>query len=132
MFDKKMTKLLMIASTLFLGLMGLGVSFIPQEILTYFDVPASGPVVLLVEMLGALYMGFALLNWMARANLIGGIYSRPVAAGNFIYFMMASIILVKEALTTSSTAAVVSLALVNVVFAVSFGYLLFGDGPACQ
>ena len=37
----------------------------------------------------ALYLGFASLNWMAKDNLIGGIYSPPVAIGIFFAISMA-------------------------------------------
>jgi len=132
MFDKEKTKLLMIASALFMGILGVAISFFPQEILGYFNVPSQGVAVVVMKLLGGLYLAFAFLNWMARANLIGGIYSRPVAAGNFLNFMVASITLLKESMSTPFAATVWSLALINVLFAVIFGYLLFGDGPACK
>jgi hypothetical protein len=75
-------KMLMSVSALFMTILGLGASFLPQEILAHYGSPTEGPGVLIIQIAGALYMGFAILNWMARANLIGGIYSRPVAFGS--------------------------------------------------
>lgn len=131
MIDKQKTKLLMIMSALFLGIMGLGISFFPQEILALFETPTEGIAVILVKILGSFYLGFAFLNWMGRGNIIGAIYSRPVAVGNFIHFMMGAIIFLKEVVNTSYTGIFLSFAFINVAFAISFGYLLFSGGKSC-
>ena len=87
------TKLLMRVSAIYLALLGAAASFLPQEVLTYSGVQSGqGAVaVLLIQVAGALYLGFAGLNWTAQANLIGGIYSKPVALANFTHFTVASI-----------------------------------------
>jgi hypothetical protein len=73
-------------SSFFLVILGLAASFIPQEILAHYGARSSGLGVLLMQVVGALYLGFAVVNWMARDVLIGGIYARPVALGNFLHF----------------------------------------------
>lgn len=119
--------MLMSASALFLGTMALATSFLPQELLAYFGGPASKVSVLAVKLLGGGYVGFAALNWMARGNLIGGIYSRPVAVGNFAQFFIGAVVLGKL-LFNAYDGVLLVLALVYVAFAVSFGYLLFAGG----
>lgn len=52
--------------------------------------------VLIMQVTGALYFGFAMLNWMAKSILIGGIYARPVSIGNFCHFGIAALALVKS------------------------------------
>lgn len=131
MIDKKKTKLLMIASALFLGVIGLAISFFPQEILKYFNTSVEGIATVIMEISGGFYVAFGFLNWMARANIIGAIYSRPVAAGNFIHFFVGAIVLLKETVSTPYTGIILSLALVNVVFAAGFGYILFSGGKSC-
>lgn len=138
MFNKRNTTILMTASAIVMGIMGAGATFLPQEILSYFDITASGISVVLVKIVGGLYVGLAALNWMARRNLIGGIYSRPVAVGNFAHFFMVTIVLFKHVLDTSHTAVISTLAITNAVFAISFTYILFGggsndeDGASCS
>ncbi|NGP88823.1 hypothetical protein [Fodinibius halophilus] len=132
MIDKKKTKALMVASAVLLGLLGVGASFLPQELLSYFDVTVKGNSVLLVKVLGGLYVGYALLNWMARSNIIGAIYSRPVAIGNFAHFLMAGIAMIKYLINSSAATPLVVLALLNSLFAVWFGYLLFASGKSCS
>ncbi len=62
---------------------------------------------------------------MARGNLVGGIYSRPVALGNFSHFAVAGVVLVKSMMAGQTSAALVASALVYSVFAVWFGIVLF-------
>src|SRR5215217_4003335 len=91
------TKLLMIASALVLGLAGLAGSFAPDELLVAWGAPATAQTTILVQILGALYFGFALLNWSAKGVMIGGIYARPVSLGNFLHFTMGTLALAKQA-----------------------------------
>ena len=79
---------------------------------------------LFVQMAGALYLGFAILNWTARGILIGGIYARPVALGNFLHFAMVSVMLIKAAIVHGVMQLAIS-ATVFSVFAIWFGLVLF-------
>lgn len=119
------TKILMIASAAVLGVIGLAATFLPQEILQSAGAEGSGLDVLIVQMAGAAYLGFAMLNWMARAFVIGGIYSRPVAMGNFLHFTVVALAVVKVALGGSRSIEIMIGAVVYVVFAAAFGVLLF-------
>jgi hypothetical protein len=123
------TRLLMRASAGFMGGLGLAAIFMPQEIATYMSAGSSGLQVLLVQIVGALYFGFAILNWMAQGNLIGGIYSRPVTIGNLTHFVVATLALLKGALSGIYPAPVIAAVAVYGLFAVLFGCVAFG-GPA--
>ena len=87
------TRLLMRGSAVFLGVLGLSATFLPLEILAHAGVTPGGVNVVLVQVAGGLYLGFAFLNWMAQGNAIGGIYSRPVAIGNLSHFMIGGLAL---------------------------------------
>ena len=89
------TKLLMASSAIFLALMGLCLTFLATEIADYFLVTSATTLLLLVQVLGALYFGFAMLNWMAKESVIGGIYNRPIAIANFTHFLMGGLALLK-------------------------------------
>jgi hypothetical protein len=119
------TKLLMTASALVLGLAGLAASFAPAELLTAWGAPATEQTALLVQLLGALYFSFALLNWTARGAIIGGIYARPVSIGNFLHFTMGALAIAKHDLSQHGLPAVMAL-VVYATFAVLFGALVFG------
>ena len=73
------TKLIMVASSVFLGLVGLAASFAPEELLRALGAPAGDPVPLLVQLLGATYLAFAITNWTAKANIISA-QQAPAAA----------------------------------------------------
>ncbi len=119
------TKLLMSGSAVFMALLGIAASFFPQEILAYLGSPPEGREVIVVEIAGALYLGFATLNWMARGNLIGGVYSRPVALGNFLHFFVVAAVLIRAAVAAARTPDVVIGAVVYALFALGFGLVLF-------
>lgn len=118
------TRILMMASAALLALLGLAMSFMPQEVLGLHGTIPDNATVLLVQMAGALYLGFAMLNWMARGVLIGGIYARPLAAGNFLHFIMVAITLVKAAIAFGAVPLMLSAAVFS-AFAIGFGLVLF-------
>ena len=119
------TKALMSLSAILMAVLGIGASFLPQEILSYSGADPRGLGVLLVQVVGALDLGFAMLNWMARANLIGGVYSRPVAMGNFMHFAVVAVALLKALLGGASAAILLVGAVIYSIFAVWFGLVVF-------
>lgn len=119
------TKVLMGASALFMLLLGAGATFLPQEILVHQGADAAGIPVLAVQAAGALYLGFAMLNWGARGNVIGGIYSRPVAAGNFMHFTVLAVALLKELMQGRTSPVLLAVTVTYVLFALGFGFVLF-------
>ena len=93
------TKILMMLSAVFLALLGLLTSYWPDKVLETHGTVPDNTTLLLLQMMGALYLGFAILNWTARGVLIGGIYARPLALGNFLHFAMVGVMLAKAAIT---------------------------------
>jgi hypothetical protein len=119
------TKSLMSLSALFMAALGVVASFMPQELATHFGSPLDSHVVLVMQIGGALYLGFAILNWMARSILIGGIYSRPVAIGNFLHFSVVAIILLKALARGFRATEIIAGALLYFFFGLWFGLVLF-------
>ena len=103
---------------------GLTLSFLPQELLQLTGSPSGLPLVLLAQACGALLLAFAMLNWMARANLIGGIYSRPVAVANFLHFGVVATALAKATLALGGP-ALWAVTAVYAGFAAAFGTVVF-------
>ena len=119
------TKSLMGMSALFMAALGIAASFLPREIASYLGVRPEAYAVLIIQVAGALYLGFAMLNWMAKAVLIGGIYSRPVALGNFLHFAVVAIILAKALAGGLRTKEIAIGAAIYSPFALWFGLVLF-------
>jgi hypothetical protein len=86
------------ASAAFMGLAGFTGSFLPEESLELLGTEPDTPTIILVQVTAALYMGFAILNWMARGSVLGGIYGRPVMMGNFLHFAVVAALLIKASL----------------------------------
>lgn len=117
------TKLLMSASAVVMGITGITLSFFPQEFVTLFKMADTNIIVL--QLLGGLYFGFAMLNWAAKANLTGGIYSRPVAIGNLTHFVIGGLTLLKFATRNIITTYIWIAVILYLVFAILFGFVLF-------
>lgn len=123
------TKHLMIASAVVMGMTGIGLSFFPQEISGSLGMEGTPPIIL--QLMGALYFGFAMINWTAKANLIGGIYSRPVAIGNLAHFVIGVLALIKLTLGGAGLHYLWVAALGYSVFAILFSYV-FMTTPALK
>ena len=119
------TKLLMISSALLMGVIGVLLQFIPHEVLNYFGVDAGGVNALVLQITGALYLGFAMMNWMAKTVLIGGIYARPLAIGNFVHLAVGALALLKYAFAAPGLSVIWILAIIYALLAVFFGIVFF-------
>lgn len=120
------TKYLMTASAILLGLPAIVTSFMPDEILKQLGQTPTLMLVIILQLTGALYFGFALMNWMAKSSLIGGIYARPLAMGNFAHFTISAIALIKAVFNGSvSSMYMLILTVLYLLFAIAFGFVLF-------
>jgi len=118
------SRILMIASAGLMAIIGLAASFTPQEVLGLHGTVPDDATVLLVQMAGALYLGFAILNWTARGMLAGGNFARPIGLGNLLHFAMVAITLIKAAIEFRVVPLAISAAVFS-IFAIWFGLVLF-------
>jgi hypothetical protein len=119
------TRFLLVASALVLATLGLAASFVPREILVFLGARPDPLMIVFVQLTGALYLGFAMLNWMGRGSLIGGIYGRPLVFGNFMHFMVAALALLKALLAGPRPPALVVAAALYWVFCLAFCWVSF-------
>lgn len=118
------TKILMTASALFLGIIGIILSFFPQEIAIYLNFDTNPISILFLQILSSLYLGFGILNWMAKSNLIGGIYSRPLAIGNLMHFGVSAIAFIKITFKTQKNFEfILALTIIYLIFTLCFIYV---------
>ena len=108
-----------------MGVAGIVLSFLPHELLNYLS-STKGTILdsLILQILGALYFAFAMVNWTAKANLIGGIYSRPIAVGNLTHFTIGALALIKGYFSNHE-ATILTLSVIYTVFAVLFAIVFF-------
>ena len=117
--------LLMSTAALVLGLLGLASSFAPDLVLGWVGAEPAPALLLMVQILGALYLGFAILNWMARGNALGGIYGRPLVLGNMLHFISGGLAASKAIVQEEALRELWPLVLVYAAFALAFSSLLF-------
>jgi hypothetical protein len=119
------TKLLMTLSAVVMGITGILLSFLPNEVLSYVH-SITGAILdaLILQILGAVYFGFAMMNWTAKANLIGGIYGRPIAIGNLTHFVIGTLALIKGYFA-SFDLIILALSIVYGIFAILFTVVFF-------
>ncbi len=118
------THLLMITSALVMAVIGLTLSFAPEEVFAALGGEAAGPWTIILQVCGALYCGFAMMNWMAKGTVLGGIYGRPIVIGNLVHFTVGGLALLKWISQTTSP-LLIGLAVTYAVFALLFGYVMF-------
>lgn len=126
------TKLLLGASAIVMGATGIAGTFAPHELATILGLTIAQPLPLLVQLAAALLFGFAMVNWMARGGLIGGIYNRPLLVGNVAHFVIGALAAAKAVLAGEHRPAVIGIAVVYAIFAIGFGTLLFRSPVASQ
>lgn len=121
----------MTASSVFLIISGLGFTFLPEEIAQFLNVDTNQIAILLLQILGALYLGFGMLDWMTKNNLIGGIYSRPLVIGNLVHFLVSSFALIRIVGNHSGNEFVILLVITIIysLFTLGFGFV-FNKNPS--
>lgn len=125
----------MSASAVVMATTGIFLTFAPEELQLWMNIPEETHMTIIFQILGALYFAFGMINWMSRGNLIGGIYSRPVAIGNVLHFVVVALALVKSDLWGEGQWYRMIFIGFYVLFAILFGVILFthpikDDSPA--
>ncbi len=124
------TRILMVTSAATMGIAGLVATFAPVEVLNAAAIPVNGPLPVFVQLMGALYIGFAMANWVAKDNAIGGIYSRPLSMANCLHFFAGALALLKYEYAHGFGTPMIAVLIVYALFAIAFSYLLLGMSPA--
>ena len=119
------TSWLMTSSVAVLAVIGIALSYLPRECLTAAGADASPRVVVLAQLTGAMALAWAILDWMARRQRIGGIYNRPLALANWLHFLMGSLALVKMTTPPGFGALEVALVVPYAVLAIWWGVAVF-------
>lgn len=116
------TKVLMTLSSFVMIAAGVALSFLPQEINEILSVQDVGGSPIVLQITGALYFAWGMVNWTAKGNLIGGIYGRPIAIGNLSHFAIGALASIK-AYSSLSSPVLLMVMIVYIIFAIAFGYV---------
>lgn len=120
------TKFVMTLSSILYGVSGVALTFAPDELSTALNLNSDKVSQLLLQIIGGLYFGFCMLNWMTKESLIGGIYNRPVAVANLTHYLIAGLAILKGLTSDNQLPVLFWVAgIIYVVFGLSFGVILF-------
>ena len=127
-FHRKFTKTLMTISAIFLAVNGFGFSFFPNEISVLITNDDNHFFILILQILGALYLGFSYINWMSKNSLIGGIYNKPILIGNTLHFLTASMAMIKLVFKfANNLQLIIPYTMIYCLFTLFFGYVFFSN-----
>lgn len=119
------TKTLMTVTSVILALAGFVTLFVPDVLLSLLNTSVTAQSSLMVQLMGALYFAFALMNWTAKDSSIGGIYARPVSLGNFGHFFIGTLLLGKYQLSHELNISIAIALIVYAIFGALFYWLVF-------
>ncbi|MEB2780955.1 hypothetical protein U3A58_11175 [Algoriphagus sp. C2-6-M1] len=120
------TKFIMILSALFMYSTGVVFTFAPDVILSCLNLDPNQITLFIGQILGALYFGFGMLNWMSKGSLIGGIYNRPICIANLSHFLIAGLALLKGlASNPELPIGIWAMGVIYIAFGIAFGIILF-------
>ncbi len=120
-----LSRLLMTASAVLMGLAGIALTFAPELLAGLFDVSAEPAVLLIGQVLGALYFALAMLNWMLKDSVIGGIYNRPALVTNLSHFVIAGLAILRYVSAVNASTVLWAVVAIYALFGIGFGVLLF-------
>jgi hypothetical protein len=116
----------MTVSAIFLALMGIILSFMPNEVAQFIGLQSSNTIQLILQIAGAQYFAMALLNWMKRTSVIGGIYNRPVAITNYTHYLIGTLASWKLLLGKAGLPSVFWIfAAFYLIFAFLYGFIFY-------
>lgn len=117
-------RILMVGSSVILAIGGLAALFAPHELGAALDAPVSGSGIA-VQLLGTVYIAFAVTNWIGKDKPIGGIYSRPLSVGNFAHFAIGALVLLNRAMEGDVSTVLIATGAIYAALAAAFARLAF-------
>lgn len=123
--SRSAARALLIVSSIAMGVAGIAASFAPVEIVEALGSSATRPAAIVVQLLGAVYLAFAITNWTAKGAPIGGIYSRPISMGNLVHFTMGALALAKYGSLHGPGVLLPLMLAAQAALAIAFGLLVF-------
>lgn len=120
------TRIILTVTSIILGSIGIILTFAPDTVLSNLNIEVSPTSLLVAQVLGGLYFGYSMLNWMAKGSLIGGIYNRPIAIANFSHFLIAGLAIIKSLLSNPGLQRILWMAgAIYIALGILFTIILF-------
>ncbi|OKS89200.1 hypothetical protein RG47T_4682 [Mucilaginibacter polytrichastri] len=97
----------MTVTAILFAIIGIFLTFAPDYVMTLLGISPNKGIELILQLLGAAYYAFAMLNWMAKGSIIGGIYNKPIALANLTHFFIGGMALSKAAFSNNTLPIIV-------------------------
>lgn len=117
------SKIIFIFAAVFQGLYGFLLLLFPNAIINLYLVNSTE--ILFPQLFGAALIGFAVINWIVKNSNAGGIYGRPIVAGNMTFFLVSFLLFVGLIFKQSGSTVLLVNLLLMLIFSVLFILLLF-------
>lgn len=109
-----------------LGTAGIALLFAPEHTSAFVaGAPTSESA---GQLISAGFLALAIVNWMGRGAVYGGIYGRPILLGNFLFGFIVGTTSLRTALETGGPVWI--FAVYGALHTAAFAWILFGRGPA--
>ena len=125
----RLNPLLAITAVLY-GVVGLGLTFAPAEVLAALGAAPSSVGSWLAQVHGAALLGFAWLNWLNRYTKTRGILGRPVLLPNLMFITVSFWLTLGTWRRLPGHVGLLACALALGVLSIAFGARFFSRSPA--
>lgn len=115
-------------SAVLLALTGAALLFAPVEILGRLAMNVPADAAWLAQLLAAAWLALAVMNWLTRFTMVGGIYGRAVVSANATVYFVSAMVLLSAGRRLGFSTAIAALAVAAVAMAAVYAFLLF-RGP---
>lgn len=119
----------MLTIALIYFLFGLGLFFIPVELLRISEQESSPFSVWTIQLLGAALLGLGWMNYLNKTASIGGIYGRPLVLQNLMFAFPSFIFSVKSWMAHPDQTLFLVSSIIFGLAAATFTMRFFGKGP---
>lgn len=127
-----MSRLLILGTTLVLGLAGAALIFAPVELAAALGAPDPTAMALLLQLYGAALFGLAMTGWMVKDAVVGGVFGRSYVVGNTGHALVGALVLTRPAFAAGATPGLWAATVVYWLLAIVFGYLMFIATPGAR
>lgn len=119
--EKTFSKVIMITSGVLNGVLGILLTFLPEEIGHWFGLASGTNVnILAFQLLGGALFGFGLMNYIGRNAILGGIYGKPILLGNMVFHFIAALELIVFIFDNDRNGLIVAFAILYAFLAAAF------------
>lgn len=111
-------------------LLGLGLFFVPEELLRISEQESSPFSVWTLQLLGAALLGLGWMNYLNKTAVMGGIYGRPLVLQNLMFAFPSFIFSVKSWMAHPDLTLFIVSSIIFGLAAAVFTMRFWGKGPA--